>query len=318
MGSVVKDITSNPLKAITSTVGASMDPFNLTGYGGIPGVNSTKSTSGGGLIGDLTGENAANAAIAAQTKGIGSANQALAQTYQQQQSYLSPYSDAGKSALNQLASGNIMDGYKESDAYKFNLAQGQQAINNNLASRGMGNSGAAQKALLAHQTGLLSQDQQQYYNNEMNRLNQLAGMGQNASNNLASAAGSYGSNLSNNYMGLGNATAAANIAQGNQFSNMIGQGAGLAALAFSDERLKTNVSVIDSKDIKEFRKNITPYLFEYISKEHGEGQWAGVMAQDLEKSKLGKLLVVEDKDGNKQIDIKKAVSLLLALQAEVV
>ena len=100
-------------------------------------------------------------------------------------------------------------------------------------------------------------------------------------------------------MGLGNATAAANIAQGNQFSNMIGQGAGLAALAFSDERLKTNVSVIDPKDIKEFRKNLTPYLFEYISKEHGEGQWAGVMAQDLEKSKLGKLIVVEDKDGNK-------------------
>lgn len=317
MGSVVKNITSNPLKAITSTVGASMDPFNLTGYGGIPGVNSTKSTSGGGIIGDITGENAANAAIDAQKKGTGSANQALAQTYQQQQGYLNPYNDAGRDALAQLASGNIGSNYQQSAGYKAQMEAGQNAINNQMAARGLGNSGAALKALTSYSQDLANQDYQQYYQNESNRLSQLAGMGQSSANNLASAAGSYGSNLSNNYMGLGNATAAANIAQGNQFSNMIGQGAGLAALAFSDERLKTNVSVIDPKDIKEFRKNLTPYLFEYISTEHGEGQWAGVMAQDLEKSKLGKLLVVEDKDGNKQIDIKKAVSLLLALQAEV-
>ena len=316
MGSVVKSITSNPLKAITSTVGASMDPFNLTGYGGIPGVNSTKSTSGAGIIGDITGENATNAAIAAQTKGTSSANQALANTYSQQQGYLNPYSDAGKNALSQLAGGNIGANYQQSPGYQAQMTAGQNAINNQMAARGMGNSGAALKALTSYSQDLANQDYQQYYQNESNRLSQLAGYGQNASNNLASAAGAYGSNLSNNYMGLGNATASANIAQGNQFSNLIGQGAGIAAM-FSDERLKTNVSVIDSKDIKEFRKNLTPYLFEYISNEHGEGQWAGVMAQDLEKSKLGKLLVVEDKDGNKQIDIKKAVSLLLALQAEV-
>lgn len=316
MGSAIKSITSNPLKAITSSVGASVDPFNLTGYGGIPGVNATKSISGGGIIGDITGENAANTAIDAQTKGMNSANKALTNSFDMQKSYLSPYNEAGVNALNSLAGGDFASNYQQSPGYQAQMTAGQNAINNQMAARGMGNSGAALKALTSYSQDLANQDYQQYYNNESNRLSQLAGFGSNASNNLASAAGSYGSNLSNNYMGLGNANAAAAINQGNQMSNLIGQGAGIAALAFSDERLKTDVSVIDPKDVKEFKKSLTPYLFEYISNEHGEGQWAGVMAQDLEKSKLGKLIVVEDKDGNKQIDIKKAVSLLLALQSE--
>ncbi len=273
----------------------------------------------GDVWSDITGQTASKNAQKSQTAATNNANQALTSSYNSQVSYLNPYAGAGSAALDQLAGGNIGSNYQQSAGYQAQMEAGQNAINNQMAARGMGNSGAALKALTSYSQDLADQDYQQYYQNESNRLSQLAGMGQNAANNLASAAGSYGSNLSNNYMGLGNASAAAQIGQYNQMAGLATEGfkGGATALAFSDERLKTNVSVIDSKEIKEFRKNLTPYLFEYISKEHGEGQWAGVMAQDLEKSKLGKLVVLEDKDGNKQIDIKKAVSLLLALQAEV-
>lgn len=304
-------------KSLQQVVGGTLDPLNISGYGGIPGVNSNGRTLGD-LGNDVTGKTNMDRAMDAQKGATGNANAVLKDTYAQQQGYLQPTYDTGQSALQQLAGGNLMDNYKTSDAYKFNLAEGQNAINNNMAARGLGNSGAALKELTKYQTGLLSQDQQQHYNNEFNRLNALAGYGNNAANNMASAAGAYGSNLSNNIMGLGNATAAANIAQANNNTALLQQGLGLGAAAlFSDERLKTNIVAIDPKDIKEFRENLSPYLFKYINEEHGDGLWAGVMAQDLEKSKLGRLIVFEDKDGNKQINTKKAISLLLALQAEV-
>ena len=48
---------------------------------------------------------------------------------------------------------------------------------------------------------------------------------------------------------------------------------------------------------------------------HGAGEWIGVMAQDLEKTKLGKTLVVEI-DGVKTIDRDRLMGFLLASMAE--
>jgi hypothetical protein len=314
MGQVIKDAGK--------VAGATMDPLNLTGMGGIPGLNGGNFSLGGGggpggLLGDITGSNAATAgAIASQTQGTNNANRALQDTYTKQIDYLNPYASAGKGALEHLQNNDIMDGYKTSDGYKFQLAEGQKGINNNLASRGLGNSGAAQKALLNYQTGLLSQDQQQYYNNETNRLNTLLGVGSNAAGNQAAATGQFGTSLSNNYMGLGNANAAAQIGQSNQNNALLGQGLGAGALLLaSDRRVKKNIVPVTKETIDEMKKELKAFYFEYQNELHGAGRYIGIMSQDLEKSPLGREIVVEV-DGVKMIDTAKVMSIFLATMAE--
>lgn len=314
MGDVVKSV-GNVVSGVSKSVGLG----GLTGNMGLDVTGALMGSNGGNMLGALTGQNATDAAIAAQTKGMNSANTALNSTYQNQMKLQDPYHKQGLTALETLGGGqsSIMKDWQQDPGYQFQLEQGQNAINNSMAARGLGNSGAALKSLTNYSQGLASQEYDKVYNRNVGNLNTLLGAGQTATNNMTSATGAYGSNLSNNYMGLGNANAAAQIAQGNNMNNLIGQGMGIGAMAmFSDERLKTDVRVISADLIKEFRSKLRPYLFSYIEKSFGEGEWAGVMAQDLEKSELGRLLVFEDSAGHKQIDIKKTISLLLALEAE--
>lgn len=85
---------------------------------------------------------------------------------------------------------------------------------------------------------------------------------------------------------------------------------------YSDARLKTDIESVFKADLDEMKSYLKAYKFKYTSEEFGKGEWVGVMAQDLEKSKLGRTLVVEDEFGRKQIDLKKVMSLFLATMAE--
>lgn len=303
-------------KGLQQFVGATFDPLNISGYGGIPGVNSNGRTISDG-ISDVTGQTDANRAMESQTKGAAQANQVLGQQYGVQTDYLKQLAGYGQDAMSQLQSGSFANNYQQSPGYAAQLAAGQTAINNSMAARGMVKSGAALKALTGYSQDLANQDYQQYYNNEYNRLNNLAGINVDATNNLATAANQYGANLSNNITGLANAQAAASMAKSNQNAALLQQGVGLgASYLFSDERLKTNITEIPKEDIEEMKRLLTAYYFGYKNADHGKGEWAGVMAQDLEKSKIGKLLVVEDSQGNKTIDQNKVLSMFLATMAE--
>jgi hypothetical protein len=165
------------------------------------------------------------------------------------------------------------------------------------------------------------------YQNAYGRMSQLANMGLNAGTNMSNAAGNYGQSmnqnavglgnaLSGNMTGLGNAQAAAQIAQANRSSNLLGQGITGAAMYFSDERLKENIQPVDKNEFKEMKKHLKAYKFNYKSDKHGVGDWVGVMAQDLEKSRLGRTLVSHDEFGNKTIDIRKVLSMFLSTIAE--
>lgn len=265
----------------------------------------------------MSGGNAYTDAYNAQSGATGQANNALTNAYNSQVSYLNPYQQAGGQALSQLTSGNLVDSNSlQNDAgYQFRLKEGLNAINSSAAASGGLNSGATLKALTQYGQNFASNEYNNAYNREYNRLSQLAGYGSNASNNLASAAGQYGTNISNNYMGLGNAGAASSLAQANNQSNLIGQGVTAAAM-FSDERLKENIVEISKEDFAEMKKHLKAYAFNYRSKKYGEGNWVGVMAQDLEKSKLGRTLVVENENGEKTIDLRKVLSMFLATIAE--
>jgi hypothetical protein len=79
----------------------------------------------------------------------------------------------------------------------------------------------------------------------------------------------------------------------------IGTGLSAAATAASDERVKKNVSDGDD-DIDKLLGSIAPKKYEYKEPKGGltpEGEHLGVMAQDLEKSKLGDDMVEDTPDG---------------------
>lgn len=296
-----------------------------------------------GLIDDalgsnIFGRNSTDRAIGYQTDASGQANQvlgtqynqaieALRQSFESQQNMANPYNQAGLSALSSLASGDFANNLSQDPGYQFRLEQGRKALEGSAAARGNLNSGATLKSLERYGQDYASNEYQNAYNRDYQRLSQIAGMGYGANNNLMSAAGNYGTNLaslltgygnavSGNITGLGNANAAAQIAQANRTSNMIGQGATIGVLA-SDRRLKQNLQPISKKDILEMKKHLKAYVFNYKKDAFGKGDWIGVMAQDLEKSRLGRTLVFEDKQGNKMIDLRRVLSMFLATMAEV-
>lgn len=274
----------------------------------------------------MSGGNAYSDALDAQTGATGQANQALTNAYGEQKKYLNPYYEAGNRSMSQLANGNLVNtsNLVNDSGYQFRLNEGLKGINAAAAAKGGLNSGATLKALTRYGQDYASNEYDKAYNREYSRLSQLAGYGNNAANNLASAAGSYGSNLSNNYMGLGNASAASSMALANNQNQLISSGiqaagreAGKSAAAsFCDQRLKTNITEISKEDLSEMKKYLKAYAWNYKSDEYGSGDWIGVMAQDLEKSKLGKTLVIENENGEKMIDLKKVLSMFLATMAE--
>lgn len=94
---------------------------------------------------------------------------------------------------------------------------------------------------------------------------------------------------------------------------LVDTGIGAVKSIFSDENLKTEINEADN-EIDEMLDKLSPYSFEYKDKKHGEGEHAGIMAQDLEKSKAGKNMVVDTAEG-KAVDVKKALSTIMASQA---
>lgn len=233
------------------------------------------------------------------------------------------------SQMGDLNKSFTMADFQADPGYAFRLAEGQKAIERSASARGGLNSGRTMKALARYGQDYASNEYQSAYNrftndqsNRFNRLSSLSGLGQIANQSNQQAGMNASNNISNAYTDMGNANAAGMIAGDNRragmFNQMVGTGAtlGAAAIMASDRILKTNIEPITPEDLKELKQNLKAYKFNYKSKDYGEGDWFGVMAQDLEKSKIGKTLIVEDENGFKQIDLKKLASLFLATLAE--
>ena len=143
-------------------------------------------------------------------------------------SYQQPYQQAGRSGLNllqQYLTGDPMatqNRLEQSPGYQFRLQQGQESIQNLLASRGGLKSGGAMKALEQFAQGTASQE----FGNQVGYLQGLAGMGQNAATAMGNAEMMAGTNMANaSQQGiLGQGMAMAN--RDAQIGNIIGGGMG--------------------------------------------------------------------------------------------
>lgn len=141
-----------------------------------------------------------------------------------------PYRQAGTKALGTLQT--EMDlGINPADVmsdpgYQFGLTQGQLGLDRKIAASGGRVSGAALKAASQYNTGYATTGYNAAYQRKQDRLNrlaELAGIGQTATGSSsaagAAAAGANASLISSQ----GNATAAGQLAQGNIWGNAVNQ-----------------------------------------------------------------------------------------------
>jgi hypothetical protein len=110
--------------------------------------------------------------------------------------------------------------------YQFNLTQGEKAVTNSAASRGLGVSGAALRGAADYASGLADTTYQNQFNNFQtqqnnlyNRLSGLADLGESAGAGVGTAATQTGSGIAGSNIGIGNAQAAAAMASGNSVAS---------------------------------------------------------------------------------------------------
>jgi hypothetical protein len=121
--------------------------------------------------------------------------------------------------------------FQTDPGYQFRMGEGQRGVENSAAARGGALSGAALKAITKYGQDFASNEYTNAYNrfnnnqtNQYNRLAGLAGVGQQATNQLGNAAGNYANAGSNIYGNLGNAQGQSAINAGNaQAAGAVGQ-----------------------------------------------------------------------------------------------
>lgn len=158
------------------------------------------------------------------------------QQYQQTRSDLAPYRATGADAATRLNSrldelttpiSVNPDDFKSSEMYKFAQTQGERAVTNSAAARGLGKAGAALKGAAAFESGLNLQNWQQNFNNQntnqtnaFTRLKSLIDVGENAGaqTGVLGEKAAYNSGVA--LTGGANAQAAADNTIGSSLSNL--------------------------------------------------------------------------------------------------
>ena len=184
---------------------------------------------------------------------------------------------------------------------RFN-AQNQQQVQ----SRNIANKNAAQEWNANQSQNIANQNTQ--VRNAYNERN--AELGQRRFDNQV--------RLADSKSGVYGQQAASRSADRDREANFVGGliGAGATLLA-SDKRVKKDIKPLD---VSELLSKLSGYEFKYKKPEllnEEDTVNASVMAQDLEKSKIGKGMVHENENGVKLVDAKKAAMAALASLAEI-
>lgn len=110
-----------------------------------------------------------------------------------------------------------------------------------------------------------------------------------------------------NQQAMGGTAQVAGIQAGNQASQTandaaIIKGATAAGAAVSDERVKTDIKTDSTADVDQFFKALEEHSYKYKNPADGIGTRHGPMAQELEKSDIGRSAVQTGPDGVKRVD----------------
>lgn len=200
---------------------------------------------GSAVVGGVATSMAANKAADAQTQAAKTAADTQLSMYNTTRGDLAPFRDIGTTAgtqltnkLSDLTAPIVMDQatLEKTPGYQFNLTQGQKAVTNSAAARGLATSGAALKGAATFATGLADSTYQNQFNNAVtnqtnafNRLKSLVDTGENAAAQTGSAGTAAASGAANAQIGAGNAQAAASNTTGAAISNAANSVGGYAA-----------------------------------------------------------------------------------------
>lgn len=194
--------------------------------------------AGAAVAGDMFASNAASSAASSEEAAAAQSAAVQQQEFNTIQTEEQPYRDAGTNALSQLST-SLPDltrkftstDFQEDPGYQFQLQQGQSAVQNSAAARGLLNSSAAMKDMDTYTQGTANTDYQQalnnFTNNQQQRYNMLAGVasgGQGAISQVNSAGANAANNTSAAIQAGGNAAAASTMAGANAANTAIGTG----------------------------------------------------------------------------------------------
>lgn len=189
------------------------------GHGGFPGRVLGGPINGGTSMGDMPMGGGLIKGIYDKHQGNASSTMPIGQTSHNENVAAAK---AASPASTSLTPSQIM---KMDPSYKFQLQQGEQAVQMANLAGGSGLSGRETKGAIGYAEGLASQD----YSNIFNREATIAGMGESAAGTLGEVGMYTGMNEGNNYMYAGNAAAGgyqapwnAAIGVGQNVSSLIG------------------------------------------------------------------------------------------------
>jgi hypothetical protein len=218
-------------------------------------IGTAAAIIGGTVASGLIGASSARSAAKSQAKATGQAADAQLQAQREALELQRPTYEAGDTARNKLldllglgsnpgapgfASMTKQFSFQPGDltqdpGYKFQLQQGQNALDRRASAGGSFFSGAGLQAAAGFNQDLAGTTYDKAYNrafnefqtnraNTLNPLQALAGQGQTAAQTAGQIQMGTGNALANLYSGLGNAQGASRIAQGNALSGAIGNG----------------------------------------------------------------------------------------------
>lgn len=171
-------------------------------------------------------------ASAAQLQAQRETNEMQWDMYEQNRKDQEPWRKAGEAALGQLGTGLKTGGefnrnfqlsdFQADPGYAFRQSEGQKAINNSAAARGSSLSGATLKALTKYGQDFASNEFNNAYNrwnndtsNRFNRIAGVAGVGQQAVNQVGAYGQQTASNIAQGNMNTANNVASNTIQAGN-------------------------------------------------------------------------------------------------------
>lgn len=211
----------------------------------------------------------------------------------------------GPSLANELLKNSVQQQTSQANA----LAASQQGnINAGLATRNAQQmAGQAGQAAAAQGAQMRQGEQMQAQQMLGGQLNTMSGQGQQAQQFKDQLdAGIKSENVK-----------AANDMFGNVFGGIMKGASAIGSAVASDERVKKDIKP-GEHDIKSFLDNLSAHSYEYKNPSQpgaSPGEHTGVMAQELEKSKVGSQMVMDTPNG-KMVDYAKGLPAILAAQAE--
>lgn len=195
----------------------------------------------------VVGAVASNSAANKQADAANRATDVQLAMHDQNRADLAPWRAQGQQALGRLSdlmgvSGNTgaqgygslgrnfsLADFQADPGYQFRLDQGTRGIQNTAAARGSLLSGASLKALARFNQNTASDEYGNAYqrftndqNNQYNRLNGLASMGENASAQTANMGTQVGNSIGQNMIGAGNAIGAGQVGMANSLNSGVG------------------------------------------------------------------------------------------------